>query len=111
MVGVPSPQPDAGAIVYETAARLLGNVERVVLGKREEIALVIAAMLSRGHVLIEDVPGTAKTILARSIAQSVDGATFARIQCTPDLQPTDVTGLSIFNQDRKSTRLNSSHRC
>src|ERR1035441_4738268 len=98
MVGVPSPQPDAGAIVYETAARLLGNVERVVLGKREEIALVIAAMLSRGHVLIEDVPGTAKTILARSIAQSVDGATFARIQCTPDLQPTDVTGLSIFNQ-------------
>ena len=98
MVGVPSPQPDAGAIVYETAARLLGNVERVVLGKREEIALVIAAMLSGGHVLIEDVPGTAKTILARALAQSVDGATFARIQCTPDLQPTDVTGLSIFNQ-------------
>jgi MoxR-like ATPase len=97
-VGAPSPQPDAGAVVYETAARLLGNVERVVLGKREEIALVIAAMISGGHVLIEDVPGTAKTILARSIAQSVDGATFARIQCTPDLQPTDVTGLSIFNQ-------------
>ena len=95
---MPSPQPDAGAIVYETAARLLGNVERVVLGKREEIALVIAAMLSGGHVLIEDVPGTAKTILARALAQSVDGATFARIQCTPDLQPTDVTGLSIFNQ-------------
>jgi MoxR-like ATPase len=98
MVGVPSPRPDAGAIVYETAARLLGNVERVVLGKRDEVALVVAAMISGGHVLIEDVPGTAKTILARSIAQSVEGATFARIQCTPDLQPTDVTGLSIFNQ-------------
>jgi MoxR-like ATPase len=98
MEGAPSPQHDAGAIVYDTAARLLGNVEQVVLGKQEEIALVIAAMISGGHVLIEDVPGTAKTILARSIAQSVDGATFARIQCTPDLQPTDVTGLSIFNQ-------------
>jgi len=95
---VPSPQPDAGAIVYDTAARLLGNVERVVLGKRDEIALVIAAMISGGHVLIEDVPGTAKTILARSLAQSIEGATFARIQCTPDLQPTDVTGLTIFNQ-------------
>jgi MoxR-like ATPase len=98
MVGVPSPQPDAGAIVFDTASRLLGNVERVVVGKREEIALVVAAMISGGHVLIEDVPGTAKTILARALARSIDGATFARIQCTPDLQPTDVTGLSIFNQ-------------
>ena len=98
MVGVPSRPPAAGAAVHETAARLLGNVERVVLGKHEEITLVLAAMISGGHVLLEDVPGTAKTILARSIAQSLDGATFARIQCTPDLQPTDVTGLSIFNQ-------------
>ena len=62
------------------------------------IALVLAAMISGGHVLLEDVPGTAKTILARAIAQSVDGATFARIQCTPDLQPTDITGLAIFDQ-------------
>jgi MoxR-like ATPase len=98
VVGVPSPQPDAGALVYETAARLLRNVERVVLGKEEEIALVVAAMISGGHVLIEDVPGTAKTILARAIAQSIEGATFSRIQCTPDLQPTDVTGLAIFDQ-------------
>jgi MoxR-like ATPase len=97
MEGV-APKPDAGVIAAATAARLLGNIERVVVGKREEIELVIAAMISGGHVLIEDVPGTAKTILARSIAQSVEGATFARIQCTPDLQPTDVTGLSIFNQ-------------
>lgn len=68
------------------------------MGKREEIALVLSALISGGHVLLEDVPGTAKTILARAIARSVDGATFARVQCTPDLQPTDVTGLSIFNQ-------------
>jgi MoxR-like ATPase len=82
----------------DLAARILANVERVVVGKHDEIALVLAAMISGGHVLLEDVPGTAKTILARAIAQSVDGATFARIQCTPDLQPTDITGLAIFDQ-------------
>ncbi len=84
--------------VFETAERLLGNVERVVVGKHEQIALVLSALISGGHVLLEDVPGTAKTMLARTIAGSVSGATFSRIQCTPDLQPTDVTGLSIFNQ-------------
>ena len=92
--------------------RLLANIERVVLGKHEEIALVLAALAADGHVLLEDVPGTAKTILGRSIAQTIEGASFARIQCTPDLQPTDVTGLSIYDQktrDRKSTRQNSSH--
>jgi MoxR-like ATPase len=81
-----------------TSDRLLGNVEQVVLGKHEEISLVLAALAAGGHVLLEDVPGTAKTILARSIAQTIEGATFARIQCTPDLQPTDVTGLSIYDQ-------------
>ena len=84
--------------VLATAQRLLTNVERVVVGKREQIALVLSALISGGHVLLEDVPGTAKTILARAIARSVSGASFARIQCTPDLQPTDVTGLSIFDQ-------------
>jgi MoxR-like ATPase len=74
------------------------NIERVVLGKHEEIALVLAALASGGHVLLEDVPGTAKTILARSIAQTIADTSFARIQCTPDLQPTDVTGLAIYNQ-------------
>jgi MoxR-like ATPase len=88
---------DAKAAI-DLAARILANVERVVVGKHDEIALVLAAMISGGHVLLEDVPGTAKTILARAIAQSVDGATFARIQCTPDLQPTDITGLAIFDQ-------------
>ena len=80
------------------AERLSREHRAVVLGKHEEIALVLAALISGGHVLLEDVPGTAKTILARAIAQSIEGASFARIQCTPDLQPTDVTGLSIYNQ-------------
>jgi MoxR-like ATPase len=87
-----------GAVPVDAAARILANVEQVVVGKHDEIALVLAALISGGHVLLEDVPGTAKTILARAIAQSIGGTTFARIQCTPDLQPTDITGLSIFNQ-------------
>jgi MoxR-like ATPase len=82
----------------ELATRLLENIETVVLGKAEEIKLVLSALLCGGHVLLEDVPGTAKTILARAIAGSIEGATTSRIQCTPDLQPTDVTGLSVFNQ-------------
>jgi MoxR-like ATPase len=86
------------AVAVDAAARILANVEQVVVGKHDEIALVLAALISRGHVLLEDVPGTAKTILARAIAQSVGETTFSRIQCTPDLQPTDITGLSIFDQ-------------
>ena len=86
----------SGAV--ELATRLQANVETVVHGKSDEIRLVLAALVCDGHVLLEDVPGTAKTVLARAIAGSVDGATFSRIQCTPDLQPTDVTGLSVFNQ-------------
>jgi MoxR-like ATPase len=84
---------DAAAL----AARLLDNVETVVHGKREEVKLVLAALLAGGHVLLEDVPGTAKTVLARAIAGSIDGATTSRIQCTPDLQPTDVTGLAVYD--------------
>jgi MoxR-like ATPase len=82
----------------EIAERLLDNIETVVHGKREQIKLVIGALMCGGHALLEDVPGTAKTVLARAIAGSIDGAVATRIQCTPDLQPTDVTGLSIFNQ-------------
>jgi MoxR-like ATPase len=88
---------DPGAL----ARRFLENVETVVHGKREQIELVLAALVCGGHVLLEDVPGTAKTVLARAIAQSLDGATHARIQCTPDLQPTDVTGLSVYNQKER----------
>ena len=79
------------------AVQLLDNVETVVHGKREEVKLVLAALLAGGHVLLEDVPGTAKTVLARAIAGSVEGATTTRIQCTPDLQPTDVTGLAVYD--------------
>src|SRR5262245_46565443 len=82
----------------EIAGRLLANVETVVHGKRREIELVLAALVCQGHVLFEDVPGTAKTVLARARSQSVDGATPSRIQCTPDLQPSDATGLSVYNQ-------------
>lgn len=98
MVEARSSVPGVGLAVFEAAARLLANVERVVVGKHDQISLVLAALVSGGHVLLEDVPGTAKTILARSIAQSVEGASFARLQCTPDLQPTDITGLQIFDQ-------------
>jgi MoxR-like ATPase len=87
--------------VTDGAQRLVDNVETVVHGKREEILLVLAALASGGHVLFEDVPGTAKTVLARAIAASIEGAVPSRVQCTPDLQPTDVTGLGVFNQETR----------
>ncbi|MBN1668200.1 MAG: MoxR family ATPase [Anaerolineales bacterium] len=76
---------------------VIENVERVIVGKRQAIELVLVAMLCEGHVLLEDVPGSGKTMLARSIATSL-GSDFKRLQCTPDLLPNDVTGVSIFNQ-------------
>jgi MoxR-like ATPase len=85
----------------DVAGRLLDNIELAIRGKREEVKLVLAALACKGHVLFEDVPGTAKTVLARAIAQSIEGAEPSRIQCTPDLQPTDVTGLSIWNQQTR----------
>src|ERR687898_125843 len=86
------------APAIDVATRLLDNIETVVYGKREEVKLVLAALMCGGHVLLEDVPGTAKTVLARAIGGSIEGVTVTRIQCTPDLQPTDVTGMSVFNQ-------------
>jgi MoxR-like ATPase len=82
--------------VSNVARRLLTNAEKVIVGKRKQIILAIVAWLCEGHLLLEDVPGVAKTMLARALALSVGGA-FKRIQCTPDLLPTDVTGSSIFN--------------
>ena len=76
---------------------LIDNVERVIVGKRSAIEFILVALLCEGHVLLEDVPGSGKTMLARSIATSL-GISFKRIQCTPDLLPNDVTGVSIFNQ-------------
>ncbi len=96
----PALQPDANA-AGGVARRLLENIETVVHGKTEEIKLLLAALISGGHVLLEDVPGTAKTVLARAVAGSIDGAVSTRIQCTPDLQPTDATGLTIFNQQTR----------
>ena len=85
----------------EFAAAVIANVERVIVGKHEAIELLIVAMLCEGHVLIEDVPGVGKTMLARALAVSVGGQ-FKRLQCTPDLLPNDVTGVSIFNQQNNS---------
>src|SRR3954465_6385370 len=81
------------------AGALLDEVERAVVGKREALELVLLGVLADGHVLIEDFPGLAKTLIARSFAQ-VTGMTFSRIQFTPDLMPADVTGSSIYNQQR-----------
>jgi MoxR-like ATPase len=85
------------AKIQETGDRVLANVERVIVGKHHEVRLALVALLCRGHLLIEDVPGTGKTVLAKAIARSL-GCTFRRIQFTPDLLPSDVTGLSIYNQ-------------
>jgi MoxR-like ATPase len=87
-------QPKA---VQQFAQTVIDNVERVIVGKRQAIELVMVALLCEGHVLIEDVPGTGKTMLARAVAASL-GLSFKRLQCTPDLLPNDITGVSVFNQ-------------
>ncbi len=86
-----------GIDVAATAAKVVANMEKVIIGKRPQLALALAAYLCEGHILLEDVPGVAKTMFARALARSVS-ASFKRLQCTPDLLPTDVTGVSIFNQ-------------
>jgi len=87
------------AELNEHAERILAEVERAIVGKRDALELVLLGILSDGHVLIEDFPGLAKTLIARSFAR-VTGMTFSRIQFTPDLMPADVTGSSIYNQQR-----------
>jgi MoxR-like ATPase len=83
---------------YRLMKQASDNLSRVIQGKEEKIEQVILAMVAGGHVLIEDIPGVGKTTLARALAKTVDGL-FARIQFTPDLLPTDITGINIFNQD------------
>jgi MoxR-like ATPase len=83
--------------ISSLAERVTENVERVIIGKRREVELALIALLCQGHLLIEDVPGVGKTMLARSIARSI-GCSFRRIQFTPDMLPSDVTGVSVFNQ-------------
>ncbi|HLG71923.1 MAG TPA: MoxR family ATPase [Chloroflexota bacterium] len=83
--------------IAELASELIANVERVIVGKRDVVELTLVALLCQGHVLIEDVPGVGKTTLAKAFARSL-GCSFKRIQFTPDLLPTDITGNSVFNQ-------------
>ena len=84
--------------LQEFTEKLICNMEKVIVGKREAVQLTVIGLLSQGHLLIEDVPGVGKTMLARSLAQSI-GCSFGRIQFTPDLLPSDVTGVSIYNQE------------
>jgi MoxR-like ATPase len=82
---------------HQSIEKLIGNIEKVLVGKKQTIELSVVALLAKGHVLLEDVPGVGKTLLVRSLARSI-GGNFKRLQFTPDLLPTDVTGVSIFNQ-------------
>lgn len=87
-------------MIQEMAERVIANIEKIIVGKREVIELALVALLAEGHILVEDVPGIGKTTLAKAIARSL-GCTFQRIQFTPDLLPSDVTGISYFNQKRQ----------
>jgi MoxR-like ATPase len=86
--------------VQSIAQAIVANVEKVIIGKRDAVELAVVGLLCQGHLLIEDVPGVGKTMLARSIAKSI-GCAFRRIQFTPDMLPSDVTGVSIFNQQSR----------
>src|SRR3984893_18890071 len=93
--GPPAPVTSLKELLVESE-RVLAEVEKAVVGKREELELILLAILADGHVLIEDFPGLAKTLIARSFAQVLD-LDFKRIQFTPDLMPSDVTGSAIFD--------------
>src|SRR5258708_511729 len=87
-------------IAQTVAERIIDNVNKVILGKRNEIRLTVIGLLCQGHVLLEDVPGVGKPMMAKALARSI-GCTFSRIQFTPDMLPSDVTGVSVFNQQSR----------
>ncbi|MCS7298693.1 MAG: MoxR family ATPase [Spirochaetia bacterium] len=86
--------------VREVTNEIISNVSKVIIGKQKQIKLILSAMYSKGHVLIEDIPGVGKTMLARAIAKSISGV-FKRVQATPDLLPSDIIGVSIYNPETK----------
>ncbi len=100
MTDVQTVAPPAAVSAQSIAQAITANVERVIIGKHDPIELAVLGLLCQGHLLIEDVPGVGKTMLARSLAKSI-GCTFRRIQFTPDMLPSDVTGVSIFNQETR----------
>src|SRR5687768_16116972 len=83
----------------EAFTKLVDHIDQAIVGKKHQIRLVLTALLSEGHVLLEDVPGTGKTVLAKALANTLEG-THSRIQFTPDLLPSDVTGVTIYNQSK-----------
>jgi MoxR-like ATPase len=89
------------ADIQSFGEKLINNLEKVIVGKRQSIEMVVVGLLCQGHVLIEDVPGVGKTVLARSLAKSL-GCSFKRLQFTPDMLPSDVTGVSIYNQSKRT---------
>ncbi len=93
------PTPDNAAWFTERFVSIVANIERVIQGKHDEIGLVVQTLIAGGHALVEDVPGVGKTLLAKSLARSID-CSFHRIQFTPDLLPSDLTGVSVWDRDR-----------
>lgn len=90
--------------IQQKSQEIISNVSKVIVGKEETVRLILSAILADGHVLIEDCPGTGKTMLAKAVAKSFDGD-FRRIQFVPDLMPSDITGLNIYNQKQGEFKL------